>query len=155
MVECVYVMLMRLNKCVTVSSYMSLLPHWQLPSALSPRWQFGWSSDRRCPPPWCNPVGPAGRWKTTRSGYSSAGSSSCPRTPLSSSAAHWYRVAGRRRGRFGPSPPGWDSSPSSGSVNLKLAEKWAWYPLEVTAQKREFASLKSCGEGMRSAVIWL
>lgn len=92
-----------------------LLPRWLLPSALSPRWQLCWSSGRRCPPPWCSPAGPAGRWRTVDSGCSSGGSSSCPRTPPFSSAAHWYRAAGRRRERFGPSPPGWGSSPSSSS----------------------------------------
>lgn len=114
-------MLTERNKCMTLVVAL-FLPRWQLPFALSPRWQLGWSSGRRCPPPWCNPVGPAGRWRTARSGCSSASSFSSPRTPQSSSAVHWYRAAGHRRGRFGPSPPGSGSSPSSLTDQASLVE---------------------------------
>lgn len=142
---------------------LPFLPRWQLPSALSLRWQRGWSSDRRCPPPWCSPVGPAGRWRTTRSGCSSADSSSCPRTPPSSSADRWYQAAGLRRGRFGPSTPGWGSSPSSSSGpngRTPIRQPWSyrsgvWLPVvsdhwvkvvgiwQINSSKMNLVSLKS------------
>lgn len=133
--------------CASSRSLPPFLPHWQLPSALSLRWRFGWSSGRRCPPPWCSPGGPAGRWRTKHSGCNSGGSSSCPRTPMFSSAARWYRAAGRRKGRFGPSQPEWGSSPSSSSRTQRVDEDQSAYLSELSGEMKSLSACKVADGG--------